>query len=445
VRSTSFLIRPTVLFGALAMSSAIALTQQARAQRPMAQQPQQPMAQEPTVQEPMAHAVSTFEQIVKQALATHPAILARHSTSLASEAELRGANWQRYPTPSLEMGGDTNSTRTSLFRLQQPLWAGGRITAGISAAEARLHASETAINEARQDIVLRVIGAFVEAMRQQAREEVILEGVGQHERLLAMISRRVEQEASPRVDQDLARSRLFQVSNDLSAVRQALANALTQLSQLAGKRVDKVAGMDPERLPVPASRETALQQTIDVSPTLRRLAFEEEAAEAEVDLRRASYKPQVSLRYEHGSASAPLNGIPGYTTSRVMVVVEAQPGAGLSALSGVDAAIARRESTRLQRDTALRDLRERVSMDWDELIAAANRLANSLVASGSSKEVFESYARQYTAGRKTWLDVLNTVREATQSDLAVVDSRAQVTGARLRLQLETGNFTGPGQ
>jgi adhesin transport system outer membrane protein len=386
---------------------------------------------------------SSFETIVKQALATHPSILAKQSSSFAAEADLRGANWQRYPTPSLEFGNDTGSTRTSLFRLQQPIWAGGRISAGIDVAQSRLHASETAINETRQDVVLRVIAAYVEAVRQQAREDTVLQSVAQHERLLGMITRRVEQEASPRVDQDLARSRLFQTNNDLSAVRQALANSLTQLSQLAGVRIVKVEAIDPEALAAPASLESALQQVLAVSPTLRRLAFEEQAAEAEIDLKRAAYKPQLSLRYEHGSASAPLNGIPGYTTSRLLLVVEAVPGAGLSAFSGVDAAIARREAARLQRDNAQRDIRERVSINWDELLAAANRLANSLVASRSSKEVYESYARQYTAGRKTWLDVLNTVREATQSDLSVVDSRAQVTGAKLRLQLESGNYMGP--
>ncbi|HSQ04206.1 MAG TPA: hypothetical protein VLN59_09230, partial [Burkholderiales bacterium] len=56
--------------------------------------------------------------------------------------------------------------------------------------------------------------------------------------------------------------------------------------------------------------------------------------------------------------------------------------------------------------------------------------------------VYESYTRQYTAGRKTWLDVLNTVRESTQSDVAATDARAQLTGAALRLKLLTGNLTG---
>jgi adhesin transport system outer membrane protein len=57
-----------------------------------------------------------------------------------------------------------------------------------------------------------------------------------------------------------------------------------------------------------------------------------------------------------------------------------------------------------------------------------------------AKEVFESYTRQYTAGRKTWLDVMNTVRESTQSDVAVTDAGTQAAAASLRLKLASGNL-----
>jgi adhesin transport system outer membrane protein len=391
---------------------------------------------------PATAQTASFEQLAKQALATHPAILSKLSSSLAAKADLDAASWQRYPTPSVEANNDSDGVRTTLLRVQQPLWAGGRINAGIDAAGSRHHAAETAILETKQEIVFRVIAAYVEALRQQARQESIAQGVQQHERLLGLITRRVEHEASPRVDQELAQSRLYQTNNDLSSVTQALANALTQLAQLSGVPVRKVASIAIDSLPGQQSRESLLEQAIAFSPTLRRLSFEEEAAQADVEIKRASYKPTVSVRYENAYASAPLNGVPAYTTNRLLLVVEAQTGAGLSALSGVEAAVGRRDAARQQRETALRDVKERVSIDWDELQAARTRLENATLASKSSKEVYESYTRQYTAGRKTWLDVLNTVRESTQSDVAVTDASALLIGASLRLSLMTGNLKG---
>lgn len=385
---------------------------------------------------------STFEQIAKQALATHPAILGKLSSAAAAKADLAGASWQRYPTPSFEANNDNSNTRTTMLRVQQPLWAGGRIDAGIDAANSRHQASESAIDEAKQEILLKVIGAYIEALRQQARRETLAQGVEQHERLLGLITRRVEHDASPRIDQDLAQSRLYQANNDYSSVAQALANALTQLSQLTGTVVRSVASLDVDGQLGQQSRESMLEQAIAWSPTLRRLSFEEEAAQADVESKRSGYKPQISVRYENSYASAPLNGVPAYSTNRLLVVLEAQTGAGLSAFSGVDAAVARRDAARQQREVALRDVQERFAIDWDELLAARKRFENATLASKASKEVYESYTRQYTAGRKTWLDVLNTVRESNQSDVAATDASTQVTGALLRLRLATGKLTG---
>lgn len=385
---------------------------------------------------------SSFDEIAGQALATHPSILSRFSSAAAAKADSDGAEWQRYPTPSLELNSDHNGALTTLLRVQQPLWTSGRIDATIDAAQSRHRASATAIHETKQDVMQRVIAAYVEAMRQQARQLALAEGVQQHERLLGLIARRVEHEAGPRVDQELAQSRLYQARNDLSAVTQALANALTQLFQLSGMQVRAVAALDLDKLSAQLGKESLVEQALVWSPTLRRLGHEEDAAHAEVEVKKASYKPQVSLRYENSHASAALNGIPAHTTGRLMLVVEAQTGAGLSALSGVEAAVGRWDAVRQQREAALRDLQERLAIDWDEFQAARARLENATLASKSAKEVFESYTRQYTAGRKTWLDVLNTVRESVLAEVAATDAGAQATGAALRLKLLSGTLTG---
>ena len=378
-----------------------------------------------------------FNQVMQTALSSHPAVLGKLSSAAAAKAEQAGAEWQRYPTPSIEAARLDSGGTSTLLRIQQPLWTGGRITAGIEAAGRRFDAAEAAVVEARQDIGLKVIAAFTEAQRQQARQSAAVSGVKEHEKLFRLIDRRVQREVSPSVDRGLAQSRLFQAANELSAATQARANALTQLTQLTGKTVSDVAG-EMGDIGAPENREAALERTISHSPTLRRLAFEEEAAGEDVASKRSAYMPQLAVRLERSSG-----GVAGLNDTRALLVLEAQPGAGLSAMSGVDAAIARREAVRQARETALRDLRERVAVDWNELVAARLRLDNARQARAMSAEVFDSYTRQYTTGRKTWIDVLNAVREATQAELTVADMAAQVAAAGLRLRLLTGALSGP--
>jgi len=62
------------------------------------------------------------------------------------------------------------------------------------------------------------------------------------------------------------------------------------------------------------------------------------------------------------------------------------------------------------------------------------------LARKTATEVYESFSRQYTAGRKTWVDVMNSVREQIQAEFTAVDVTAQVVAAGLRLNILTGQF-----
>ena len=77
-----------------------------------------------------------------------------------------------------------------------------------------------------------------------------------------------------------------------------------------------------------------MRQAVDYSPTLHRLDFEAQAADSEITLQRSAYMPKVVLRMEK-----PTGGINADNRTRAMLVLQAQPGAGLSAKAGVDAGL----------------------------------------------------------------------------------------------------------
>jgi outer membrane protein, adhesin transport system len=373
-----------------------------------------------------------FEQVLQSALRSHPQVLGKQAALAAAVQEREGAQWQRYPTPSVE--ASSQSGGTGVLRLEQPLWTGGRISAGIDAADSRAKVAQWTVLEMRQELALKVVAASTEALRQQARQNHTMQGVNDHERLLAMMRRRVAQEVSPEADERMAQARLYSAASDLSFATQALNNALAQLTQLAGEPVTAMAMISLSEVSAPARLEDALAKALESSPVLQRMAQEEQTAEADIAAKRAAYFPQLLLRLEHSEAGA-------FKDDRAMLVLLAQPGAGLSAQSGVQAAVARREAAYLARQQAERDLRERMALDWNDWLASRQRLQNATLARAMSSEVSESYARQFTIGRKTWIDVLNAVRETVQSELAIDDAQAQMVAASLRLRVLTHTLT----
>ena len=381
-----------------------------------------------------AQPIWPFDRVLQATLQSHPALMAKRATQTAAQADQRGAQWQRYPSVSAEATTQEGGAQASLLRLEQPVWTGGRITAGINAADQRLDAAGASIEETRLDLTLKVVAIYTEALRQQARKHSAEEGLKEHERLLGMIRRRVEQEVSSSADQRLAEARMYQASNDLSLASQGLRSALVQMTQLAGAPVAELEPLDGITSLPASDIEAAVAAALAYSPTLRRLAFEEAAASADISSKRSAFMPQVVARLERNIGQQ-------VSDTRASLVLLAQPGAGLSAITGVDAALAKKEAAAMAREAAARDVRERVTLDWDEWMGAKQRLGNARLSRTMSTEVFASYTRQYVTGRKSWIDVLNAVREATQSEMALADALTQVSAAGLRLQALTGSLT----
>ena len=103
----------------------------------------------------------SFEQIARQILATHPAIMSQQSYSKAAQADLDTASWQRYPVPSLGVTREEGGRSTTVLTVQQPLWTGGKITANINAAQSRFGIAEAAINETQRGVIFNLIDAFL--------------------------------------------------------------------------------------------------------------------------------------------------------------------------------------------------------------------------------------------------------------------------------------------
>jgi adhesin transport system outer membrane protein len=372
--------------------------------------------------------------IATSALNQYPSIRASKDEARAAEADLDGARWQRFPTPSIEASQSDAGDDAAVIRLQQPLWTGGRISAAVDAAEARLSAARGGIGEAEQEVLFRVAEAFVEAERRQAQRVNSIENVRRHEELHNLIRRRVEQRISPQVDLALANSRLAQAQSQLSLVDQQLAVVLQELEELAGRSVAEVMPLSEQAQTLPDNLANARREALRYSPERQRLDRERMAANADVRAERAKRLPDLAIRIEHERADE--------ADSRALLVLESEFGAGLSSAANSRAAASRRDALRREREALSRQLETRVSRAWQGWRAARIRMESAEMQRESTQRVFESYTRQYVIGQKSWLDVLNAVREASKAANAVADARAQANGPMLRIAILTGRIAG---
>lgn len=374
-------------------------------------------------------------QAVEVAAAQHPLIMRSVADRRSSFADLRGAKWQMYPSLSVEglalAGGNTFGTQNSLAAnliVEQPLYTFGRIRATIDGAEAALDSSTYAVVDSQQEIAMRTVTAYFDLALATRREMVLKDALVQHQELLRTMDRRVKQEVSPRADLELAQSRAAQIEQDLASVSGLRSTSYSRLQELVGYAPVEF-GSVPEfsaNLITPTEDEL-IAMTLECSPRLKAL----QALRAEVDAERRAARSRLFPQF---LAQASTNEITG---TRAGVAVRVQTGNGLSQLSAVQSVEAQIVSAEFELATNERDIREQVRSDYLLYEAGLGRALASERATRSSELVTESYKRQFITGRRTWLDVMNAVRESMTANLTEADAELGTLAAYSRLMLRS--------
>ena len=370
---------------------------------------------------------------IDRAVETHPSIAAAEANARAAGADVQAAKWQRFPSFSVEgllLNQNSNSVQAQAV-VDQPLWTGGRITSTIGRAAARASAARSGYDEAALAIAVSTAQTFFDVHRLRERIAILVLSLDQHSRMVVTMERRYAQEVSPLSDLELARSRALQIEQQLYQARAQEGAALNRLRQLVG---DPFFVIGP--LPVRPSiwpgfvDEPTVAKAFDFSPTLKRLRSEAESSAAEAKISRASILPQLSGQYSYSDTFG----------HRVGLVLRAQSDGGLSRFSAANAAAERVQASELQISAGQLQLRDQLFALLREYDAATSRLDGSLAASESAKRVMESYMRQFTSGRRTWLDVMNAVRETNSAEIDAVEARISAQSALTRLLLLTGQW-----
>lgn len=178
---------------------------------------------------------------LKTAAYEHPSVSARVKERTAAEVRLEMAEQQKLPALVGQSGVDGLGNRTATIRVEQALWTGGRITGEVASAQAGIRRADHTIGSAQSDIMLKVLNAFTELARVQARQEVARANVDEHLRLAQMIQRRVDSNISPASDGVLANARFVQARAELNQLESLAIRARSTLSQAVGRPVSAIA------------------------------------------------------------------------------------------------------------------------------------------------------------------------------------------------------------
>ena len=383
----------------------------------------------------------TLSRLIDEAVANHPSIRASKDAAQGGKARVRSARWQYFPTPSVGVETQTLGGNPVLTAdLTQPIWTGGRLSADFKLAKAQWGASKWGVAEAQNELALQIVeqyrGFSSAVMTLSAYDRYIADLT----EFSMMMQRRVAQGYSANVDAKLVSARLNEARNVRTNLLLTRNTARESLSYLVGHDLAlpdiALPNSDFERYELSISDPEFLQRSMDINPTLNRLSEEITAAQAGVAQARSALSPVVSLRAQHRELSfSPV------TENRVFLSLDFSLGGGLSALENIRAARSEKSQAYHSREAFRIDLGNIVRNDLEALKATRQLIVTLLANRVTQEEIYQSYLRMFLVGQRTWLDVLNVMREAVEAERRLAEAQTTYEATLFRLRINVGDIS----
>lgn len=371
----------------------------------------------------------TLEQLLLEAEARSPEIVAARAEVAEAQAQLRQAGYRPNPTLSVEAENITGTGSFSDLRLlettvsiEQRLELGGQRHARIEVGLAALELAELRLAIQIAETSLGVRQAFAEVGTAQRLLELADATVERNEELVRVAETLVDVGREPPLRAIRARAALARSEAELEAARVNLATRQLALGQLLGVSTafDVVPNDALAEPPPPLSPQQSLAAMLAHAET--------EAARARLAAERAGARldPSIGVGMRHVRETGDVGLVAG--VSMPLRIFDRNKGNIEAAQQAIAAASARETAALIAATTQLAAANAR--------LRAARLQVETLEGSGlrEAEEALRLARLAYREGKASLLEVLDAQEAYTQTETALAEARLELQLAIAQLQ-----------
>ena len=373
----------------------------------------------------------TLQEALNAAWLNNPALEAERDSASIAEERIRQARAGRRPSVDLLTGyvyESVDSNRpfaqglgdrpvaSAQIETRLPVYAGGRLDAGIRQAEAGALAADAELDSAVQSLMLDTVTAYVDILRDREVIDIRQNSLDLLDAQLRQSEDRFEVGDVTRTDVALSEARLEGGRAQLATAAAQLEGSIAFYSLLTGLEPGPLAPVPP--LPdLPRSFDEALAVALDANPDIRAARHAERAAREAVAVARGSLRPEVSII---GQAGVQEYHTEGFTDTSVVAGAQARiplyaGGANTSVLRESRLARSRAQTQIAQLQ---RVIRTRIAQAWYGFQAAEQGVAASSRQVEAAEIAYEGAQEELSVGFRTTLDVLQQEQQLLEARLS---------------------------
>jgi outer membrane protein len=316
---------------------------------------------------------------------------------------------------NLPFGRENNWTASA--QINQPVYAGGRITSGVQISELAADAAEAGLEEARADIIFEVKQAYYNAAMAAEAETIVSASVALAREHLANVRLQLEAGRASELEVLRAEVELENLQPQLVQARNARELAELNLKRLVNLPIDApvrlTTTLSPTDPTLPQLAQVQFPSLAEADALLQRRAavraarLQVDMSDEQIDIARGAFLPSVSLMGNFNRQAFPSGFTPENWQDdwNVGFVVAWPLFEGFRRSAEVDMARAERRQSELRVDQLLEGVRLTYEQALGELERARAQIAATARNAQQAARVYDLTQLRYTEGLATQLDV----------------------------------------
>jgi TolC family type I secretion outer membrane protein len=388
---------------------------------------------------------ATYQAALAANQAGHEAVpqaLAQLLPNLSASGS-RSKNSTNSDTPGFRgqrnLGTSDYNSGSSTLALRQPLFRMYNL-ALYKQAQSQEKNADAVLDKDRQDLLVRLSGAYFEALMAQEQLALVLAQKEAYGAQLQSAKRAFSAGAGTRTDIDDAQARYdMSLAQELEA-RQNVGYTRRQLQVIVNQPVEQLALLDSKRMellpPVPANLGEWITRGEENNAELRALQANIDAAQQELEKARAGHYPTVDLFAQRSKSESDTNYTINsqYLTTAIGVQFNIPIWSGGYVNSQMRQAVANLEKARQQYEARRREVSQQIRKEFQNVTEGILKVKALEQAERSADQAVFSNQKGFQAGTRTLVDILNAQQQRMNARRDLAQARYQYLMARVRLQ-----------
>ncbi len=379
------------------------------------------------------------DELLSQLVTNHPSIKMSQETINTARENINSAFWGFFPTPSIDYSYRDNDRKLTTARLEQPIWTGGKLTSNYDIANSKEKETIYGLQETSYKLIEDFLNTLNTYMQSKANLIELEEGLNNLNRFDEMLDRRREAGISSDSDKNLLNARIEQINSEIMLANNRYKVSKMQLELMLDKNI--TCDIDLRNIILKfINIEDSINSLIINHPSIKKAQMQIQTIKYELDSKKASYMPNLTLRAEHRDGDLYYKDVKDDNQDLVYLNLNANFGAGLSAMSEIKASKLKINEIEYYKKSLEKELIDGLLNDYNNYEITKNRIKVVDKSIVSSQNVLDSYTRLFLASKRQWIDLVNASKELMEYKIELSTLKVSKDILAYKLALKNGQI-----